>query len=102
MKSSQQSPAVLSRFQDGALFNIAGTSRGANGISFGKATKNRWTLLKRESHVTAKRFGLWFSESLVALLAFPTLHFFRSVKSCLHHLGSALVARHFGLAFFGP
>jgi hypothetical protein len=49
-----------------------------------------------------ERFRLRLRESFIALLAFPTLHFLGSIESSFDQLDTAVVARHFGLAFFGP
>lgn len=44
---------------------------------------------------------LRFRESLAALLALPTLDPVPSVEAGFHHFESAIVVRHFDLAFFG-
>jgi hypothetical protein len=52
-------------------------------------------LLHRKPNVGPKRFLLWFSEALSALLAFVALNPFFVVRFGFHHFDSATVAGHF-------
>ena len=91
----------LEQAEYGAFFRVTKARSGADGISFSQALEDQGHFLWRKPNVLAKWLGLRLRKSFVALLALPALHSFRSVKTCLHHLHAAVVARHFGLAFFG-
>ena len=86
----------LEQVEHGAFFDITEPRRGAHGISFRKAAENHGHFLYRKPHVRTERLWLWLRESLAAMLAFPPLHFLRSVKSGFDHLGTAVVAGHAG------
>jgi hypothetical protein len=100
---SEQTVARFSRqfqdLQDRPLLHTAKVSRSAHAVAFHKAVQNHADLFLRESDIRPERLLLRLREPLSALLALPALNPIPAVESGLHHLQSAVVAGHFGLAF---
>jgi hypothetical protein len=102
---SEQTVTSFSRqlqdLRDRPLFHTAEASRPAHTVAFHKAAPNHADLFLWEPDIGSERLLLRPREPLSALLALPALNPIPAVKSGFDDLQSAVVARHFGLAFFG-
>lgn len=91
----------LVQFVGSAVLAAAFRGRAAHAVAFHKVVQDHLNLLTRQPHIGSERLLLRLREPLAALLALPALNPIPTIETCLHHLDPAVVARHFGLAFFG-
>jgi len=80
---------------DRPLLNVRDTGGGPNRISLNEQMEDQKYLLFRQARFAVEQLLLRVSKALSALLAFPALNpICLSVKSGLHHVDPAVVARH--------
>jgi hypothetical protein len=85
--------------ENGSLLYIAEARRRAHAVTLHEMMEDHRHLVRRQAYIRAERLLLRLSEALSALLAFESLDFVFAVKTGLHHLDSAIVARHFEPCF---